>query len=366
MVASEQAVTLRQSAVEFPLMIVISTVYPCNFGCPNCPYSLGNSELRDSYKSLGGDYISEHLWDKMAQEAGQYGAWLRCTGGGEPMMHKQMVSMVERAKGWGCRIWMNTNGSLFGPVPHQRANLRRLIASEIDLIEFSMDAGDATTYAKVRPPISGTGGDPIKRWNDQVSNVKAALSMRRELRSPTRVVVSIIRQAAVEGKLEEAMRFWLDDVGVDDVITRKYLSWDDNTTLGHGQALDEALYQPDLWNAPTGPCVWPFERMNVDSIGRVALCGQDISFRTSHLFPNISDATIREIWTGETFTRYRASHLAGDGGRLFPCHGCSAWFAGVRDWKHGWIQVLQKSGNRLRQVMEEDTGASVEIFTPNE
>ena len=57
----------------------------------------------------------------------------------------------------GARIWLNTNGSMFGPLPKQRRKLERIIAAGIDLIEFSMDAGDAETYAKVRPPHGGPG-----------------------------------------------------------------------------------------------------------------------------------------------------------------------------------------------------------------
>src|SRR5439155_17211374 len=96
---------------------------------------------------------------------------------------------------------------------------------------------------------------------------------------------------AIEGKLDEAIRFWTKDVGVDEVITRKFLSWDDNTTISLGHSLDPHLYQ----HVPAGrkePCVWPFERMNVDTLGRVALCGQDISFHTSSLFPNVNDPTL--------------------------------------------------------------------------
>ena len=37
---------LRPGAEEFPLMVVIAVIYPCNFGCPMCPYTDGNSEIR--------------------------------------------------------------------------------------------------------------------------------------------------------------------------------------------------------------------------------------------------------------------------------------------------------------------------------
>jgi MoaA/NifB/PqqE/SkfB family radical SAM enzyme len=353
----------RRGAEEFPLMIVISTVYPCNLGCPSCPYTDENSPIRKFYRENKGDYFPVELWDRIAREAGPYQAWLRCTGGGEPMMHPQMVEMIETAKARGARVWLNTNGTRFGPQPPLREKLRRVIAAGIDLIEFSMDAGDAESYALLRPPLSRAPVDPQQRWQDQVGNVREALRLRKELRQTTRIVVSIIRQAAIEGKLDAAVRFWTDEVGVDDVITRKFLTWDDNTSISTGKALDRELYR-DLGARKKDPCVWPFERLNIDTLGRIALCGQDISFRTSVQFPNAWDQSIRDIWQGEVFNRYRRLHLAGDGETVSPCGGCSAWFAGIRDWKHGWLKVLRKSGDHLRDVMKRDLGVDVQVYEP--
>ncbi|HEX3658518.1 MAG TPA: radical SAM protein [Pirellulales bacterium] len=354
---------LRPGAEEFPLMIVLSMIYPCNFGCPNCPYTDGNSEIRRFYRERDGELFPVELWNKIAREAGPYHAWLRCTGGGEPMLHQHMVEMIEFAKQQGARVWLNTNGSMFGPTAPLRRKLQRIIAAGIDLIEFSMDAGDPATYAVVRPPRGGPPKDAQAWWERMVGNVRAALELRKQQQRGTRVVVSIIRQQAIEGKLDEAIAFWLDEVGVDDVITRKFLSWDDNTSISLGKALDKHLYasQPQ---ERKDPCVWPFERLNVDTLGRIALCGQDISFRTSSQFPNANEASIRDIWRGEAFNWYRQMHLEGRGGECWPCHGCSAWLAGVRDWKYGWLNVLQKSGDQLKHVMKRDLGVEVEVYQP--
>lgn len=345
-------------------MLVISIIYPCNFGCPNCPYTDANSEIRQFYHQRHADLFPVPLWEKLAAEAGPYGAWMRCTGGGEPMLHPHMVDMIEFAKARGARVWVNTNGSMFGPTPALRKKLSRVLAAGIDLIEFSMDAGDAATYAEVRPPHrGGPPRDPQKWWTNAVDNVRAALAMRRELRAPTRIVVSIIRQEQIEGKLDEAIAFWTKDVGVDEVITRKFLTWDDNTHIVPGHALDPHLYK-NLPVARQEPCVWPFERLNVDTLGRIALCGQDISFRTAELFPNANDVSIRDIWQGERFNWYRRLHLEGRGAEAFPCRGCSAWFAGIRDWDHGWLKVLKTSGDHLRDMMKKDLGVDVELYEP--
>jgi len=355
---------LRRGAEEFPLMVVISVIYPCNLGCPFCPYTDGNSELRKFYHDHGGDLLPVPLWEKMADECGPYGAWMRCTGGGEPMLHNKMVDMIEYAKARGARIWLNTNGSMFGPTPKLREKLRRIISAGIDLIEFSMDAADAATYAQVRPPHGGPPRHPEQWWNHHLDNIKAALEIRKELAMPTRIVVSMIRQERMEPQLEQAIRFWLQDIGVDDVITRKYLTWDDNTTLPFGAALDKHLYS-DLPSERQEPCVWPFERLNVDTLGRIALCGQDIGFQTSQIFPNANDHSLKDIWQGETFNWYRRMHLEGRGAECFPCRGCSAWLAGIRDWQYGWLQVLKTSGDHVKQVMERDLGVEVDIFQPD-
>lgn len=356
---------IRAGAEEFPLMVVLSMIYPCNFGCPNCPYTDTNSEIRTFYRERDGDLFPVPLWQKIATEAGPYGAWLRCTGGGEPMLHPQMVEMVEFAKEKGARIWMNTNGSMFGPHPNHRRKLERVISAGIDLIEFSMDAGDAETYAQVRPPRNATPTDPEAWFGRMVGNVKAALDLRKKWAMPTRVVVSIIRQKQIEGKMEQAVDFWLKEIGVDDVITRKFLSWDDNTSINLERTLDKHLYA-ELPTEKKEPCVWPFERLNVDTLGRIALCGQDISFSTAPKFPNANDVSIKEIWQGEAFNWYRRMHLAGKGAECWPCRGCSAWLAGVRDWQHGWLKVLKTSGDHLQEIMGKDLGVEVEMFRVDE
>src|SRR4030095_9314443 len=203
---------LRAGAEQFPLMIVMSIVYPCNFGCPMCPYTDGNSEIRKFYRERKGELFPVELWKSIADECGEFGAWMRCTGGGEPMLHPHLVDMIGYAKDRGARVWLNTNGSMFGPSPTHRESLESIMRSGIDLIEFSMDAGDAELYAELRPPRGGMTKTPAAWWEDQVSNVRAALDIRKKLVAPTRVVVSIIRQDAIEGQLDQAVNFWLKDV----------------------------------------------------------------------------------------------------------------------------------------------------------
>lgn len=129
---------LRPEAAEFPMMLVLSFVYPCNAECPHCPYT--NSNIRDSYKDV--PYMPDDVFKKIADEAGQYGAYLRISGGGEPMLHPHAVELLTYAKRVGCKIGLITNGSAF-----TEKNSRALLDAGVDMIEFSVDARDAETYS---------------------------------------------------------------------------------------------------------------------------------------------------------------------------------------------------------------------------
>ena len=148
------------------------------------------------------------------------------------MLHPHMVDMIEYAKAQGARIWLNTNGSMFGRCP-STAGSSSGCSGGIDLIEFSMDAADAETYARSGPLTAAAARATCRRGGSGHVEQRPAQpsSCASNYKAPTRVVVSIIRQEAMEGRFEEAIDFWLKEIGVDEVITRKFLCWDDNTTI---------------------------------------------------------------------------------------------------------------------------------------
>ena len=341
----------ERSATEFPLMVVTSIVYPCNFGCPNCPYTDENSDLRKFYRMNKADFISKEIWDKISDECGKYGSFIRCTGGGEPMLHPDLTEMIISAKTKGAKIWINTNGSKFGPDIQGRNKLRQIIDSGVDMIEFSMDAADHKTYSILRPPISGKDSrSSQERWNDQINNIRYALEYRNSLgKFETNIVVSMIKQKELVD-IDGAEKFWRDEVKVDNVILRKFLTWDNNTLLNDANSSDQIYSNtknPNFDFSQISPCVWLFERLNIDTLGRFALCGQDISFSTADLFPTINEISIENVWKGDIFNKYRQTHTSGNAGNISPCMNCSAWKAGVRDWNYGWLKVLKDSSPQV-------------------
>ena len=304
---------LREGAEDFPLMVVLSFVYMCNARCPNCPYN--NSDIRRTYKDAM--TMPDDLFKQIADECGPYGSVIRVSGGGEPMLHPHAVELLLYAKSKGAKIGLITNGSRF-----TSEGLEALIGAGVEALEFSVDAGDEATYNRVRPGLD---------WSTLVANVREAVAIRDRLGAPTRIVCSVINQTDVD--VEAAEAFW--SAIVDKVQIRKFLTWGYN----EDQSADATPYLPPDRRVP---CPWLFERLNIDSRGDVTLCGEDIAFE--HKFANIRDRSIREIWQGPAFQRFRELHLSGRGDEIEICATCPDWQ--YRSWQYNYWKVLEDADRK--------------------
>jgi MoaA/NifB/PqqE/SkfB family radical SAM enzyme len=327
---------LRPEASQFPMMLVLSFVYPCNALCPHCPYT--NSNIRKEYRDA--PVMPEATFRKIADESGRYGAYLRISGGGEPMLHPQATELLVYAKKVGCKIGLITNGSLF-----DETNSVALLDAGVDMIEFSVDACDPETYAVVRKGLA---------WEILLENTKRMLALRDARKSSSKIVASAVAQTGVDIKAVE--QYWVEGIGVDYLIKRKFLTWGDNTTLDGARSADPAAYL----NTDEVPCPFIFERLNIDSRGNVMVCGYDISAVTS--MGNVNVDSIRDIWHGEGFRFYREKHLAGRGKDIALCAGCPDWK--YRSWQHNYWKVVRNAEaareRRLSGLSEHEDVGTVE------
>lgn len=306
---------IRPEASEFPMMLVLSFVYPCNAECPHCPYT--NSNIRDTYKDV--PYMTADTFTKIADEAGRYGAYLRISGGGEPMLHPKSVELLTYAKRVGCKIGLITNGSAFT----EKKSIA-LLEAGVDMIEFSVDACDAATYAKVRTGL---------KWDKLLRNARRMIEWRNKLGSPSKIVASGVNQKDVD--IDAVERFWRDEIGVDNFIKRKFLTWGENTELDDSRSADTTPYL----DTDSVPCPFIFERLNIDSRGNVMVCGYDIAANTS--MGMVGQQSIKDIWHGEGFRYYREKHLARRGGDISMCATCPDWK--YRSWQHNYWKVVKNA-----------------------
>lgn len=323
MLEKKEVYGLRENAKKYPMMLVLSFAYPCNALCPHCPYT--NSSIRKEYKDM--PYMPEAIFKKIADESGPHGAYLRISGGGEPMLHPQAVELLVYAKNKGCKIGLITNGSKF-----EGNSLETLIDAEIDLIEFSVDADNKKDYAIYRKGLD---------WDLLNRNVDRAVNYRNKTKSGSKIIVSAVNQKGVD--IESIEDYWVNKhkgkqnfgQGADYIIKRKYLSWGNNTEIDQTKSADPTPYT-DTKNTP---CPFIFERLNIDSRGNVMVCGYDISANTS--MGNVMEESIENIWNGEGFNFYRSKHLNNQGNEISICNQCPDWK--YRSWNHNYWKVVEES-----------------------
>jgi radical SAM protein with 4Fe4S-binding SPASM domain len=316
---TEDQYGMRLEAKEFPMMCVLSFTYVCNALCPNCPYT--ESDIREDYKDAS--FMSEETFKIIADECGKYNSYIRISGGGEPMLHPKVVELMEYAKKVGAKIGLITNGSKF-----TEESTRRLLEAGVDMIEFSVDACDPVTYQRVRAGLD---------WDVMVKNINRMVEMRNSMGSPSRIIASGVNQKGVD--IDEVVKFW--EPLVDNFQKRKYLTWGINDP---SQSADSTPY---INPKDAVPCPFIFERLNIDSRGKVMVCGFDIAADTD--MGNIHEKSIKEIWHSPEFEFYRKKHLEGKGSEMEICQNCPDWK--YRSWKHNyWKLEKDAAAKRLEKI----------------
>ena len=304
---------LKKGAERFPLMVVVGLSYVCNSKCPECPYT--NSDIRNQYADC--PFMPDDIFKIIAAQVGEHGAYLRISGGGEPFLHPRIIDLVHYAKERGCKVGIITNGSL---VTAKKA--RALLECWGDAVEFSVDASDAITYARVRPGLN---------FDRLVKNVKDIVRLRNELSAPTHIVASGVNQQQVDIAKVEA--FW---TGLVDVFQkRKFLTW----AINEDHSADPTPYLAPEENIP---CPFLFERLNIDSRGNVQVCGFDIRGTTN--LGSVLTTPISEIWLGPEFQYFREKHLARRGTDIQLCSQCTDWR--YRSWQYNYWKLLRDAESR--------------------
>ena len=135
-----------------PFKLQLNPTNKCNLKCRFC-------WLRDfDSGTLNFDEISHKKYMKIIEEADDLGVReIEITGGGEPMMRKDMIKIIESIKKHGMKGRLITNGTLLN-----ETIIEKLIAISWDEIVISLDAPDMRINDYLR------GKDLLRRLQTQL------------------------------------------------------------------------------------------------------------------------------------------------------------------------------------------------------
>lgn len=199
-------------------------------------------------------------------------------------IHHRVAYIRERR---GRKPWpktkLITNGGL---LTEERAY--KIIRSGLEYIVFSVHGVDPEIYDGI---MNGPRFDPTVR------NIETFVRVKAELGSKTpNVEVWAVRTAEVDKQLAETARFWAERnirFKARELDNRAHPEITENTDLA---AADET------WKYAKH-CTIPFWRAWILSNGDVVLCCVD--WERKHVFGNVRENTIREIWNSEKYRAYR-------------------------------------------------------------
>ena len=290
-------------SAEFPSQVIIDTTELCNLACIHCPHPQFKQSVHYSGASLTPELNAKAI-DEVRVHGQGLTQYVRYTGEGETLIHKQFFDMLDYATlHAGCvPVTVTTNGVLLND-----ARIERLLRSAPYLVDISIDAFTAETYARIRV----NGNLAITR-----ANVMKLLSRNREHDGKTKIVVSYIEQPQNRGETADFEKFWKDQ-GADYVVIRRL-----HSAAGAVANVAETMRKANA-ALPRRPCVYPWERVTLNPSGHLAFCPVDWVHGSTVI--DYRNSTIKETWQSDFYSKLRQAHLSNDFTHHSFCGQCPDW-----------------------------------------
>ena len=284
----------------YPAKLTVEPTSVCNLECPACFTGAGEVGRARAPMSLD-------LYRRLLAEMGDYLFQVEFYNWGEPLLAKNIYTMVEEASVRGLSTVISSNLS----VPFDAERAERLVRSGLAVLGVSIDGARQETYAQYR-----VGGELAT----VLRNCRLVLDAKRRLGASTpRVVWEFHTFPHNTGDIDQARRM-AAELGMDFALSKGWVIGPD--------------WDPDDRWAPRDPvmpypCTWLWHTATVNNDGGVAPCcgtfyGEDDMGRLS-TGPPETGPTFRELWNNPRFQSARALFRhRGDSPaeRELICHQC--------------------------------------------
>ncbi len=285
----------------YPIKLIVEPTNVCNLRCPAC--FTGDGQIGRVRSSMSLD-----LYERLLAELGAYLFRIEFCNWGEPLLNKNIDSMIAAATARGISTLISTNFSF----PFDDARAERLVASGLTVLGVSLDGARQETYEQYR--VRGN----LELVLENCRRVRAA---KQRLHSPTPAMGWEFHVFAHNtGDVEQA-REMARELDMDIAVEKGWVVGPEWDTAG---AFKYAMPPFPM------PCVYLWRYGVVNNDGGVAPCcgtfyREDDVGRLSVKPGDGGAASFREIWNGEKFQAARRLYHSRSGPpevQQSICHDC--------------------------------------------
>jgi molybdenum cofactor biosynthesis enzyme MoaA len=316
----------RSAVVDYlPIKLDIENVSRCNFRCTMC--------MVDGWeKGQRAEDMPLEAFKRLIDE--QYGlVEIKLQGVGEPLLQRDdYFEMIKYARARNIWVRTTTNASLL----HFRDNYRRLIDTDVNEVQISIDGATPGVFEKIRV------GSKFKRVADNCRKINEYSRSCGVERTKMWTVVQkdnhheledLVALAADLGFTNQVFSLELSDWGREDLRSRNAgfdmeHELDVDRLFGLVDRGEQLGVRVRFWNVtekyrlgnPDTLCPWPFERAFVSSDDRVVPCcyiGNPDVYQIDEKIDLKRDFS--DIWNGPVYTALREAHLNGNPPKICDC-----------------------------------------------
>lgn len=285
-----------------PRYLDVELTNMCNFKCCFCPTGT------NAMQRMRG-YMTEEVADAIAENVRRFNIpAVRFIRWGEPTLHSDYISIMEKIKRAGALIHINTNGALL-----DEEQIQGLMDIHLDSIKFSFQGADEGTYNEMRE-----NGDYLRL----LSTIQKMYEIRGNRDYPYIQISTTLTDESdvqVEGFKKDVSAYCdyynigytklnhlnVDSMKIDETRKDKIRKLQERETNNH-------VY--------IGVCPEAFDKLSINWNGDVTLCCSD--YDNFMIVGNILDNDIRQIFNSRAADMYREVIAKGQYGKIKCCSTC--------------------------------------------
>ena len=271
----------KQIASNIPSNIYIEPTNACNLECDMC--ARGKMNRKIGYITLEDFKV---IIDKMEND--NFFAPLTLTGNGEPMLHKDIFSMIKYSKKKRFNVSMISNSTVL-----KDSNIEKVISSGLDRYQTMFDSITKESFEKIRLNAD---------YEKTKQKIIKLIEKNEEAGHPLFISIGLVK-TSINNDVDETVSYWesfpIDNFYISPLFTLQ---------------ADSGLYEQGINSVSREVykvCVNPWTDLFISYDGDVRLCPQD--FNNSYIIGNLlKEDSIMDIWNGENAQKLRKSLLEND------------------------------------------------------